>query len=523
MTSGAPRRVVVVGFGPKSLFALDHLARAASDVDAQLRLDIFEPHPVIGAGPVYDPRQPRCLRMNFASKHVDAGGGAPAFVEWARRHDPEVADPEGFAPRASVGAYLHGVALRVLDRLSEQGSVALHPRRAIRVERDGDRWVVEGSDGRRVAADEVLIATGHGSRRIDTERRPEADGVVYPVARELAPERIPPGCSVAIRGMGLTALDAVVVLSRRPPELRPERVLLFSRTGRPMLPKLAPEARYPDADEIVEAARDAMLRAGSVREFGRALVQAASDLLGAMGRHPHAAAAVLHVLMTSARRSARRPLPRTALRRGIAIARGERCWNAERALGEAWRTLYPTVVEWHGRHDFARRERSTFRRLCRELERLAFGPPLEVAETLMHGVDDGWVDLSVAVDPALDPSASGWTLRADGRRREADRLVDAVLVGPGIAPSPSPLFRSLLHAGHVRVRDGWHGAEVMHDATAIGSDGTPSAGLSLIGRPTEGCVLGNDTLNRSLHAHPSRWAHRVVAGALPTRSELQPS
>lgn len=523
MRSGGPRRVAVVGFGPKALFALDHLARAAADADVEVDVAVFEPHPVVGAGPVYDPRQPRCLRMNFASKHVDAGGGAPPFVEWARRHDPEAADPEGFAPRASVGAYLHVAAIQVLDRLRERGSVALHPRRAVRVHTRGDHWIVDGSDGRRVVADEVLIATGHGSRRIDADRRPEADGGVYPVARELSPSRVPPGSSVAIRGMGLTALDAVVVLSRRPVELRPDRLLLFSRTGRPMLPKLAPGARAADADEIVDPARRVMVQAASVRELVRALLQGASDLLRTMGRHPHAAASVLHVLMTSARRSARRPLPRTALRRGIAIARGDRCWDAERALGEAWRTLYPTVVDWHGRHAFSRRERSTFRRLCRELERLAFGPPIEVAETLMRGVDEGWVDLSVAVDPVLESDASGWSLRSDGHRRDADRLVDAVLVGPGIAPSPSPLFRALLRAGHVRVQDGWNGAEVMADATAIGSDGAPTSGLAVIGRPTEGSVLGNDTLDRSLHPHASAWADRVVARTLSTRPELQPT
>lgn len=527
MTIGAPRRIAVIGFGPKGLFALDRLAREAAGGAADFEVAVFEPHPVIGAGPIYDPRQPRFLRMNFASKHVDVGdpdpdspGHLPSFLDWAAEHDPEVADPEGYAPRASVGAYLHAAAREVLARLREYAPTTLHPREATRVQRLDHRWLVEGSDGRQVCVDELLIATGHGSREPNLARRPDADSSVYPVARELAADRIPPRSAVAIRGMGLTALDALIALHRRRPEARPERVLMFSRTGRPMLPKLAPEAQSPEVRQILAPARDRLAAAPSVRELARALVEGASDLLAVEGRHRHAAASVFHVLMSGARRSGRRPLPQTALRRSIAIARGSRCWNAERALGEAWRALYPTVVAWHAAHPFARRERSTFRRLCRELERLAFGPPVEVAEEFMRSVDEGWVDLAVAVDPTLEATASGWSLRSRGHHRHADRLVDAVLPGPGIGSHPSPLFASLREAGHVRLRDGWTGVEVDADATAIGSDGTPTPGLAVIGRPTEGSVLGNDTLDRRLHPHPARWASRVVAPAASRALQL---
>lgn len=526
MTTGRVRRIAVIGFGPKGLFALDHLAREAEAAEVGLRVAIFEPHPVVGAGPVYDPRQPRFLRMNFASGRVDlsqvAGTDFPSFVEWAAAHDPRAADPEGFAPRATVGAYLHAAARETLERLRRWAIVEVHPVAVSRVRRLDPDWLIEGADGRRVTADEVLLATGHASCAPGPAGRPRADARVFPVACELTPERIPPGATVAVRGMGLTALDAVVTFGHRAPAARPARLLLYSRSGRLMLPRLTPAARAPDAGFLLAPTRQRLEEAASVREFIRVLVEGASDLLAVMGRHRHAAASVLHVIMTGARRSTRPPLPQTALRRSLAIARGSRCWDAERALAETWRLVFPTVVAWHARHPFTRRERSTFRRLCRELERLSFGPPADVAEALLRGIDDGWIDLSVAFDPEVRRRKSGWELRSRGHRREADRLIDAVLAGPGVAPCPHPLFRSLLHAGHLRLREGWTGVQVTDDATAIGIDGCPTAGLAVIGRPTEGAVLGNDTLDRDRHRHAARWARRVAAGGV-VRPRLQPS
>lgn len=519
-------RVAIVGFGPKGLFAAERLAHEAQRADASMQVTIFEPHPVIGAGPVYDPRQPRFLRMNFASKHVNLwdpargeGESGPSLVEWTLKRTDAASDPDGYAPRAVVGEYLHESAIRVLDQLSRSARVHVDPCEVRRVSRVPGGWQVAATDGRTLEVDDVLIATGHGSQLADPGR-PPADAVVYPVGRELGPDRIPAGSTVALRGMALTALDAVVTLGRRTPDTRPERVVAFSRTGRPMLPKLASPLSRERIDGILEPARQTLRDASSTGAVGRAVVQGASFLLASMGRHQNAAASVLHVIMSDARQPTRRTVPDTALRRAIAIARGDRCWNAERALGEAWRFLYPDVVAWHAGHRLAHRDRAVFRRLCTELERLAFGPPVQVAEEFMQGVDDGWIDLAVAVNPTLEKRRRGWRVSTPRKRVDTDLLIDAVLPGAGIAPNPSPLFQHLLDDGHLRVRKGWPGVEVALDATAIGITGEPTTGLSVVGRPTEGSVLGNDTLDRTLHPHAALWACRVTARAGQHRLQL---
>ena len=72
-TCGSPLRVAIAGLGPKGLFALERLLDHARSLESAMRMqiDVFEPHPVPGAGPIYDPAQPEYLRMNFAAGQID--------------------------------------------------------------------------------------------------------------------------------------------------------------------------------------------------------------------------------------------------------------------------------------------------------------------------------------------------------------------------------------------------------------------------------------------------------------------
>jgi diaminopimelate decarboxylase len=64
-----PLRVAIIGLGPKGLYALERLVHLSRSLpEASIQLVVYEPHPVPGAGPWYDPEQPDYLRMNFADE-----------------------------------------------------------------------------------------------------------------------------------------------------------------------------------------------------------------------------------------------------------------------------------------------------------------------------------------------------------------------------------------------------------------------------------------------------------------------
>jgi diaminopimelate decarboxylase len=107
-------------------------------------------------------------------------------------------------------------------------------------------------------------------------------------------------------------------------------------------------------------------------------------------------------------------------------------------------------------------------------------------------------------------SADGGTeLRSAHGRHGVEVVVDAVLPGPGAAGHPG-LLAQLVAAGHARIAAGRRGLEVTASGSCLNGTGGLTYGLAAIGRPTEDSVIGNDTLSRTLHPQPDRWARRVI-------------
>jgi len=226
-----PLRVAIVGVGPKGLFALerllDHARRTGSG--ALLDIDLFEPHPVPGAGPVYDPAQPACLRMNLAATHLDLWGAHSravpeeqrrSFLAWRRDlGDDEGPPEEAFPSRALVGRYLASGLERMCASPSEGVTITLRRAAVSAIERLGRAWsVFTAGDAAPRDYDEVVLALGHVTL-------PDEDATgtwshaaplipaVFPVTRWLSPVNVPPGATIAVRGFALTFLDAAIALT----------------------------------------------------------------------------------------------------------------------------------------------------------------------------------------------------------------------------------------------------------------------------------------------------------------------
>lgn len=563
-------RLAVVGIGPKGLYVLERLALelASGVLSRPVDCYLFEPHPYPGAGPVYDPRQPHYLRLNFANRFVDLWSrDRPAamprltasprlsLVEWLQCHRPSLAEAGAYAPRAVVGDYLHNGYQTVVSELRRYGRVRLLSDTVTSIVRCGQGWEV-GTDNLRLEVDEVVLTTGHDSRgNPPTEPHRRLIPAVFPVTKYLSTERIPAGSEVAIRGFGLTALDAVLALFEgrggrfridgdtaslgyEPGADEAAVAIPFSRSGRPMVPKPDPRrwSALPQLDGHWADGR-ARLRQ-RVAETGhldveilrRTLLETAFAAHGtAWAAHPARRAdagpnldsLAVHLDFLWSHRHGRYAGESisSALSRSLEVAYGERAPDDAWALGAAWRGLYPTLVEvFAAGVGLAASGRQTFYRLAVEMERLAFGPPAENAARFLALVRSGRVDLSWVDNPSLDLAGPRPRLRrsaaagaGEGQVRTVDVIVHAVLAPPGIAPHGSPLFDRLRRDGNLRLVPGTGGADIDGQGQAVDIDGRLSAGLAVLGRPTEGCVLGNDTLSRTLHPQIAAWAGGLTA------------
>ncbi|WP_158239467.1 FAD/NAD(P)-binding protein [Brachybacterium sp. UMB0905] len=538
-----PLRLVVIGAGPKALFALEELqARLAAGAGRALEVVVVDPGEHPGTGAAYRPDQPAPLRLNVDCRVIDAPASSTAasFPAWCAEHAPQLAE-ELFPPRAVVGQYLAERWSRLWSALGEHADLTRVRTRATAVQPVGETWSVQLKGGEVITgADEVLVATGHARAHEGALARSWQGAVplrpaVLPPEEMLDPVHVPPGSRVALRGAALTFLDAALMLTEgrggrfvEQPDgaLRHERgaaepAVLLPTARRGLLLDAKPQPNSPAAhvpERLLTVGQERLRRLDPadprvVEQVLAVVVDTALTLLEDRGA-PASRVDIEHTLATGAEPD----LPigpgqaLTALERSVQVACGERAPGPAWALGRAWARLYPALTGLLRGLPAPEETWQRFRDAAQVLERFAFGPPLATALKLLAMHASGAVDLG--------PLEAGTTVEQLATSGEADVVVDAVLPPPGVQGLDEPLLRQLLTDGLITVRPGRRGAMIAPDASALRADGSTVTGLALLGRPTEDHVIGHDTLNRHLHQEPERWAERLT-GRLRTTDPLR--
>jgi uncharacterized NAD(P)/FAD-binding protein YdhS len=148
-----------------------------------------------------------------------------------------------------------------------------------------------------------------------------------------------------------------------------------------------------------------------------------------------------------------------------------------------------------------------------QMERIAFGPPAKQCSRILTLIDAGLLDLTFLNGGTVLRKARGrrWIVRPRSHEhQQIDLVINAVLPRSSQTDHRGPL-RMLSRTGVLAPHSSGCGYRVDRTGRPINVRGETVEGLALLGRPTEGCILGNDTLSRQLHDHPTRWAKAVAA------------
>jgi uncharacterized NAD(P)/FAD-binding protein YdhS len=225
-----PHDIVIIGGGFCGTALAVHLLRSG---DPALRVTLVEPAK-LGRGVAYGTtREEHVLNVPAGSMSLDPADPQD-FVAFARARVRD-ATALSLLPRRLYGDY-------VLDRLASAmatSQATLRPARttAERVRRQGERFVVELADGRRLQADDVVLATGHGPTKLPAELDAQDPRIVRDPWRSMDDLA---GRRVLLVGTGLTAVDVVLTLRARGHR---GPVHAVSRHGRWPLPHL-PTVRW---------------------------------------------------------------------------------------------------------------------------------------------------------------------------------------------------------------------------------------------------------------------------------------
>lgn len=244
----ASLRLAIVGGGPRALSVLERLLEYRESIPDHHRLEVVVIDPGdLGEG-AHSAAQAGHLMINTLAAQITmyppgsaVGGDAkPSFLHWAERqgyrrladgYQIEVA-PGGehlserhHLPRSLLGKYLAAFGREVLAALPASIQVRHVRARAIDIRPAAAGYAIDLDRGEPVAAQFVVLATGHGQRASDDEDKKLAAfahagrsfnprlayiEAPYPVEKL---DAIEAGARVAVRGLGLTAHDVVSALT----------------------------------------------------------------------------------------------------------------------------------------------------------------------------------------------------------------------------------------------------------------------------------------------------------------------
>lgn len=211
-----PSRIAIIGGGFSGIMTAVNLVRLSP---RPLQITLINEHCPTGRGVAYGTRRIEHL-LNVAARNMSAFPDQPDhFLRWLRTRSEfdEVPDRElceRFIPRMIYGDYLCSIMLHHLqhtDRIAVK--VELVSGNAIDIEPTG---VVLLSDGRRVIADRIVLATGNEAPM----ELPGAETLQNHPAWVGNPwlawdQQLPPsGGTIVLLGTGLTTVDAVITLRK---------------------------------------------------------------------------------------------------------------------------------------------------------------------------------------------------------------------------------------------------------------------------------------------------------------------
>lgn len=278
----AVHKVAIIGGGPKGLYAFERLTAQfkANPPSHRIEIHVFNRSTFFGAGETYRTDQPAYLITNTPIGEINMWtedepppiiSNPLSLAKWLYLKEGVKHKEHDYIDRATVGRYLTNGFELIASNLPENvyGKYVIGEITDIFEDAGKYALTLKASDNsvqnRADRYDHVLLATGHPINRTTeqdnsfqefAENHSETDFIPFIYPTEYVFHKIVPASSVGIKGMGLTFIDAVLVLTEGkggkfyrnhkeklvyfPSGDEPKVIYPFSRSGLPMIPRNPP-------------------------------------------------------------------------------------------------------------------------------------------------------------------------------------------------------------------------------------------------------------------------------------------
>jgi glycosyltransferase involved in cell wall biosynthesis/uncharacterized NAD(P)/FAD-binding protein YdhS len=539
-------RAAIIGSGPRGLSVLERLldgARSRPETHLEILLFDKQRH---GEGCHRSGQSPHLLlntaagQITLFPKPEDAAcpPHTRTFDEWIREAHAKGLHPEliqwqngniedSYQPRALLGHYLRDILEGLLKTTGPNVTVRLIIGEVRGLAREpGPSWTVSTPTECFPGVDGVFLCSGH--RLPGQPSSLKEDRFIpnpFPIRETLA--EIPDGCTVAVKGMGLTALDVIAELTQGRggrfeadgggtalcylPSGGEPRILAFGRSGfplhaRPVNQKTRPEerlGRHFTPERAGELTRSGPLNFQQdllpliLRDMEEALHAARKrnpDEAGAGGDSPlvweSLAGGVTGAVLSTPEQFRSHLLAH--LQTDCREAALGNLLSPDKSACDVLRDhreLMGGAVDFDGLDPESRGW--FYREFLPVLKRLSVGPPKERIAQLLALIEAGILQMDFGPGAQCLRSGDGWEIQSPlwpEHRGRADYLIDARL--PVDGPGNDPLLHQLVGDGyarhvHIGAQPGG-GLDVDRSLRVLDREGAAVENLWALGVPTEG-------------------------------------
>ena len=539
------RKVAIIGGGPKGTYGFERLTAwfKIQPPSERTEIHIFNRSGSFGAGENYRIEQPFWLLMNNPVGEINMWGEEEplplvpqplSLSEWLIHMAGLNISINEYTTRAMAGRYLsHGFNL-IVSNLPENVYAKFIIGEVVDINNDSGKYFITlkaaGDENYNYQADRydhVLLATGHPRHKktkevslfqsfADEHEKAGYIPFVYPAENVFS--NLPPNCSIGMKGMGLTFVDAVLALTEGkggrferdkktkkllyiPSGKEPKVIYPFSRNGLPMIPRIS----VPNENsELMFFTRPALQRFESEKKLDfeeqvwpllrQDMIYAYYDIAMKNAGYPEGLficddfedverfVAEYHKKYSDEIRFDAEtfldPLQETELQNGkshnqyvdtlyndyLQEARKGELRSPLAAVTAVWRKASMLFCEIYSFGGLSPDSQRYFDGSMRgKLNRVTYGPPVKSAEKLYALMTAGILNFDAARNPdlLLDEKRGSFILqfKPNNTRLPVQYLVDARIPKVNLADDPGPLFRNLLNRGLITLFENRFGRE----------------------------------------------------------------
>lgn len=572
-----PYKIAIVGLGPKGLYGFERILAQlkANPIQEKVEIHLFNKTRFMGSGDIYRSDQPDYLLMNFANRHINM---------WTEESPtPVVKRPLSFsehialekqipldeveplyAPRSTVGDYLEKGFAQLGQSLPENVILQQHIAEVRSMEKTDESYSIGFMQREKACRlsgfQHILITTGHQRHKETTKTNHHKVPFIYPVQQKLngVTER---DNIVAVKGMGLTFIDAVLALTEgkggvftktgdgtliyKASGKEPKQIFPFSKSGWPMLPKYdsklnedtelyvkslqSPNHKklnfekeiLPLIEQDMEYAyyRTLFAHEKEVLDYHRNYDEVNDQIHSFHQTHPEYDHFSLERLLDPEFNPAK-----SSHQNIVEYLTAFTCENrhivqeAQLRAAAVWRRISPVfneVYSFSGLDAASHQEFDSY--YFGKLNRIAYGPPPVNLKKILALANTGILNFQFAKNPHVEPVENGFMLSNGITEIYCDVLIDARIPKNSMKKEATGLFTNLcenqLARPYINKDEKFSHApgtlEIDRDGNLMNPQGTPE-NITLYGTPTEGIVHDNDTLSRSRNNFAGPWARAVI-------------